>query len=97
MITIAGLVSGFRTYNTRRGENMAFVSLDDQTGRADISVFGELYGRARRLVQSESLLVVCGTCSRDERSGELQVRASWIDTIESLRQRALAKIVISHW
>ena len=95
MITIAGLVSGFRTYNTRRGENMAFVSLDDQTGRADISVFGELYGRARRLVQSESLLVVSGTCSKDERSGELQVRASSIDTIESLRQRALAKIVIS--
>lgn len=94
IITIAGLVSGFRTYNTRRGENMAFISLNDQTGKADVSVFGELYARARKLVQTESLLVVCGSCSTDERTGELQVRASWIDTIESLRQRALKKVVI---
>jgi DNA polymerase-3 subunit alpha len=95
IVTIAGLVVGFRTYNTRRGGRMAFVSLDDQTGQADISVFGDLYSSTRKIVQSENLLVVTGTCSIDERTGELQVRASQIDTIESLRSRALRKIVVS--
>ena len=94
-ITIAGLVVGFRTYNTRRGDNMAFISLDDQTARADVSVFGDLYSGTRKMVQSESLLVVTGTCSTDERTGELQVRADQIDTIGSLRSRALTKITVS--
>lgn len=94
-ITIAGLVVGFRTYNTRRGDSMAFISLDDQTARADVSIFGDLYSSTRKLVQSESLLLVTGTCSVDERTGELQVRAAQIDTIESLRSRALKKITIS--
>ena len=94
-ITIAGLVVEFRTYNTRRGDNMAFISLDDQTARADVSVFGDLYSGTRKMVQSESLLVVTGTCSTDERTGELQVRADQIDTIGSLRSRALTKITVS--
>ena len=95
MITIAGLVVGFRTYNTRRGDTMAFISLDDQTARADVSVFGDLYSSTRKMVQSESLLVVTGTCSTDERTGELQIRADQIDTIESVRSRALTKITVS--
>jgi DNA polymerase-3 subunit alpha len=94
-ITIAGLVVGFRTYNTRRGDTMAFISLDDQTARADVSVFGDLYSTTRKMVQSESLLVIRGTCSTDERTGELQVRAEQIDTIGSLRGRALTKITVS--
>ena len=74
---------------------MAFISLDDQTARADVSVFGDLYSGTRKMVQSESLLVVTGTCSTDERTGELQVRADQIDTIGSLRSRALTKITVS--
>jgi DNA polymerase-3 subunit alpha len=93
-ITIAGLVVDFRTYNTRRGDTMAFISLDDQTTRADVSIFGHLYARTRKMLQSENLLVVTGTCSMDEHTGELQIRADQIDTIESLRSRALVKIRI---
>ena len=74
---------------------MAFISLDDQTARADVSVFGSLYSDTRKMVQSESLLVVTGTCSTDERTGELQIRADQIDTMESLRSRALRKITVS--
>ena len=93
-ITIAGLVVGFRTYNTRRGDNMAFVSLDDQTARADVSVFGDQYSRVRKFIQSETLLIVKGVCSIDERTGELQVRAEQVDTIESFRCRSLSRLTL---
>jgi DNA polymerase-3 subunit alpha len=95
VITIAGMVVGFRTHNTRRGGSMAFISLDDQTARADVSVFGDLYSGTRKMVQSESLLLVTGTCSTDERSGELQLRADQINTIGSIRSKALKKITVS--
>jgi DNA polymerase-3 subunit alpha len=94
-VTIAGLVVGFRTYNTRRGDNMAFISLDDQTARVDVSVFGDLYAYTRKMVKSESLLIVTGTCTKDDRTGELQIRANHVDTIGSLRGRALTTIRIS--
>ena len=74
---------------------MAFVSLDDQTGRADVSVFGELYAQARRMAQEESLLVISGTCGIDERTGELQIRAEQVDTISSLRGKFLKRITIA--
>ena len=48
-----------------------------------------------RWCSPESLLVITGTCSTDERTGELQVRADQIDTIGSLRSRALEKITVS--
>jgi DNA polymerase-3 subunit alpha len=95
IVTIAGLVTSLRTYNTKRGDPMAFISLDDHTGRADVSIFGDLFVQTRKLLQSEGLLIVIGTCGVDERTGDLQVRANHIHSIESLRTRALTKIAIS--
>ena len=94
IVTIAGLVTGLRTYNTKKGDPMAFISLDDHTARADVSIFGDLFVQTRKLLQSEGLLIVIGTSGVDERTGDLQVRANQIYSIESLRTRALTKITI---
>ena len=94
-ITIAGLMANIRTFNTKRGDMMAFVSIDDQTAKADISIFGELYSQLRKLTQSDSLFIISGMTSKDERTGGLQVRANKIYTMETLRAKALRKIKIN--
>ncbi len=94
VITIAGLIANIRTFTTRRGDMMAFVSIDDQTAKADISIFGELYSQLRKLSQKDSLFVITGVTSSDDRTGELQVKATKIYTMETLREKALQKIRI---
>ncbi|MDH3376045.1 MAG: DNA polymerase III subunit alpha, partial [Gammaproteobacteria bacterium] len=49
-IVVVGLVVAFRTLNTRRGEKIAFLTLDDHTGRIDVSVFAELYNTSREIL-----------------------------------------------
>jgi len=45
---------------TRRGDRMAFVTLDDRTGRLELAVFSELFERHRDLLAKDTLLVVKG-------------------------------------
>ena len=59
-LMVAGLVVGLRTMNTRRGERMAFVTLDDQTARLELAVFSDLYSQHRDLIRKDNLLVVNG-------------------------------------
>ncbi|NMB25826.1 MAG: DNA polymerase III subunit alpha [Firmicutes bacterium] len=60
MVTVAGVVTEYRRILTRRNEEMAFVTLEDQVGSMDIIVFPRVYGQYRELLTGESLLVVEG-------------------------------------
>ncbi|MCK4587844.1 MAG: DNA polymerase III subunit alpha, partial [Gammaproteobacteria bacterium] len=57
-ITVAGLVVAIRTMNTRRGDKIAFVTLDDRTGRLELAVFSEAYHQYRDLLAKDRLVVV---------------------------------------
>ncbi|MDH3513774.1 MAG: DNA polymerase III subunit alpha, partial [Gammaproteobacteria bacterium] len=57
-MVVAGLVVAQRTMQTRRGDRMAFVTLDDRTGRLELAVFSDLYAQSRELLAKDTLLVV---------------------------------------
>ncbi|MFQ5488983.1 MAG: DNA polymerase III subunit alpha, partial [Gammaproteobacteria bacterium] len=57
-VVIAGLVVAIRTLNSRRGDRIAFVTLDDRSGRIDLAVFAEAYRRYRDLIGKDRLIVV---------------------------------------
>ncbi|BFM07393.1 DNA polymerase III subunit alpha [Halioxenophilus aromaticivorans] len=85
---IAGLVVASRTMKTKRGDTMAFVALDDRSGRIEIAIFSDTYKKCAELLAKDALLVVEGQVSYDEYSGGLKMRA---DDIISLGQARLEK------
>ena len=91
--TVAGLVAGLRTLNTRNGR-MAIVTLDDRTARIEVRVFNELLTGCRAMLEKDRLLVVEGEVVNDEFSGECSVVASAVDDVESARERHSRRIVI---
>jgi DNA polymerase-3 subunit alpha len=93
-LRIAGLVVAMRTMNTRRGDRMAFVTLDDRTGRLDLAVFSELYTRHRDLLVKDTLLVVEGHVSVDEYSGGFKMSAERIYNIEQARTALATRLTI---
>ena len=93
-IVVAGLVVGMRAMQTRRGDRMAFVTLDDRTGRLELAVFSELFERHRDLLAKDTLLVVEGQVSMDEYSGGFKMSAERIYNIDQARGTFASRLEI---
>ncbi len=59
-VTLAGLVVGLRTTNTKKGQPMAFVTLEDLDGKVDLVFFPKVWADCREMVQTNQILVVRG-------------------------------------
>ena len=82
--TVAGLVVALRiTRSKRSGERMAFVTLDDKTGRVEVSVFGKTFAEYGDLVQKDALLIFKGGVRNDDYTGGFNLIA---DEIMDMRQ-----------
>ncbi|GBE10665.1 DNA polymerase III subunit alpha [bacterium BMS3Abin12] len=82
---IAGLVVALRVTQTQRGARIAFLTLDDRSGRLEIAVFSEAFQRYRPLLAKDRLLVVKGSLSADEYTGGYRMSADCIWDIEQAR------------
>ncbi|MEW5717760.1 MAG: DNA polymerase III subunit alpha [Chloroflexota bacterium] len=70
-ITLAGVVTGARVITTKKGDPMAFVSLEDPSGATEITVFPKVFERTRELWRADALLLVKGKV--ELRDGKIQV------------------------
>jgi DNA polymerase-3 subunit alpha len=85
-VVVAGLVIEIRTRNGRRGR-MAFVTLDDRSGRIEVAFFGSDYEKYANLLVKDRILVVGGTLAFDEYSGEFRLKCNEVNDIEHARAR----------
>jgi len=86
--TVAGLIMAIRANKTARGR-MATVTLDDRTGRIDVTLFPELYDQVRHLLVPDSIIVVTGTLRPDHFTNGWSLTGSEVRTLAEGR-RALA-------
>lgn len=93
--TIVGLVVGFRVVKSRRGENIAFLTLDDKSGRIEVSVYAELYEKNYDLLQKDAVVIVSGNPIVDEFSDNLKMRATNVQSIEQARVRLVKKLKLN--
>ena len=81
------VVAGMVTSQRNRGDSMAFVQLEDWSGRIEISLFREVYTEFRALLTRDAILVVEGGLSLDEYSGGFQLRARRVSTLNAACER----------
>ena len=62
-VTVAGMVNHVRRTQTRKGDSMAFVQLEDLQGTVEVVVFPRLWGETKDLWTPERVLVVRGKVS----------------------------------
>jgi DNA polymerase III subunit alpha len=92
---IAGLVVGMRTMRNKRGDNMAFIVLDDRSSRIEISLFSEAYDQCREKISKDTILVVEGVVSFDDYSGMMKVRCKGAKTLLEAREEAVQSLNLS--
>ncbi|GHE22332.1 DNA polymerase III subunit alpha [Halomonas urumqiensis] len=84
---VAGLVVGLRTMKSKRGDTMAFITLDDRTGRIEASLFGEVFETLRGEIEADQVLIVEGEVSSDDYSGGLRLRGKDVTPMVAARTR----------
>ncbi len=87
--TIAGLVVSMRTMKNKRGDNMAFVLLDDRSARIEVTLFADAYSEHREKLIKDALLVIEGQVSYDDYSGGLKMRGKNVRTLLDARSQAV--------
>ncbi|MFH0823260.1 MAG: DNA polymerase III subunit alpha [Pseudomonadota bacterium] len=60
-VRIAGLIKKTKEHNTKKGDRMAFITLEDLWGVVEVTVFSDLYGRAGDILQSGEPVLMVGT------------------------------------
>ena len=92
--SLAGIIVGIRVQMTQRGK-LLIVSLDDGSGVADVTVYGELFEPNKAYFKEDELLIVQGKVSEDRFSGGLRISAEKVMDIGAARIQYGQRVVVS--
>lgn len=81
-LLIAGIISSIKRINSRRGDPMAFITLEDLTGNCEVVVFPEVYRRCGKLLNANQPLLFRGRINNN--GEEAKILAEEIVTLESI-------------
>jgi len=94
IVRVGGIVTRIKTTNDRKGEQMAFVTLEDFTGRVELVVFSSCYAKRRSEIRRDATIVVEGKVStREEEEPKLLVTD--IVPLDHVHERYVERVVIS--
>jgi DNA polymerase-3 subunit alpha len=93
-VIVAGLVVGMRVMTTKRGDKMAFLTLDDRSGRMEMAVFSEEFNANRENLAKDKLIVASVEVSLDDYSGAFKMRAKEIYDISQARERFAKNLTV---
>ncbi|MBW2519326.1 MAG: DNA polymerase III subunit alpha, partial [Deltaproteobacteria bacterium] len=89
-VSVCGIVASKKLLNTRKGERMAFVTLEDLSGFVEMVVFPETYTESAELLNSEEPLLVKGTVDVGEDACKILV--SEVFALKDVKQRQTKRI-----
>jgi len=83
-LVLAGIISGIRIVQTRRGR-MAVLVLDDGRAQIEMTVFNDLFEPNRNWLREDQLVVARGRASMDDYSGGMRISADALFDFASAR------------
>ncbi len=95
MVVVAGLIVAMRTMKNKRGDRMAFLTLDDQTGHMEVSIFADVYEACRSYLVKDEILVVEGEVQHDNYTGQYKLLARSIVNIETAQENYARRLLLA--
>ncbi len=89
----AGWVVELRTNQTKRGK-MATVTLEDQNGRLEVNLFGDLYEKKRDMLNKDTILIAEGEVREDEYNDSYSMKADEVYTLDQAREKLARRVEI---
>lgn len=93
-VFVGGLVVSVRSLQTKNGDRMAVVMLDDRFDRFEVTVFPDPYQKFRELLVKDQMIIIEGLAGLDNFSGNLRIKAQSVFTLTTARENFAKKINI---
>ena len=91
-VKLCGIVTTVKSMVTKKGDKMAYITLEDLLGVVEIVVFPDLYKNAANLIIPERLIRVTGTVDRGEKG--TKIRGSKIEPLAEVQAQLLKRVHI---
>ncbi|HCA78851.1 MAG TPA: DNA polymerase III subunit alpha [Bacteroidetes bacterium] len=92
-VRACGIVAGLRRKIDKKGNTMAFVTLEDFTGKADCIVFSDAYQKYTKALVPDSMVMVVG---KGEPAGDLlKILVNEVIPMESVRERYTKSVTLN--
>jgi DNA polymerase-3 subunit alpha len=91
-VKLCGIISTIKRTMTKKGDQMAYFTLEDFHGTAEVIVFPDLYQTAAALITPESVVQVTGTLDRGEKA--TRIKATKLLSLGTLMVSGYSKVTI---
>ena len=95
MSTVAGLLVNFRIAVTKKGNRLGIATIDDRSGRLDLTLFGEALEQFAEKMQKDTVVIVTGQVSFDDFSQGLRMSVREVMTLDDARSRYAKSLAVS--
>jgi len=89
-VSVGGLVAEVKEIQTKKGDQMAFLSLEDMRGRVEVIVFPDVYRSARPYLRVDVPVLIRGVLDNGEE--RLKVKASSLVPLDEAKREKISKI-----
>ena len=89
-VSVAGVLISCKLYQTRKGDRMAFLTLEDAESQIEITVFAEIYTMNSALFEKDRVLIILGKVDRSEE--DVKLLAEEIFDLEAFRQKCCREL-----
>ncbi len=91
-VKIAGIISSWKGFITKRGQNMAFMTIEDLYGELEVVVFPKIFERDRDFIETDNIVFIEGRLDLKE-EGNPKLLAESVKLLADVRS-ALLKVII---
>ncbi len=91
VVTVGGIVGALKTLQTKKGDPMVFLRLDDLSGTLEAVVFNSVYASSRELLEADRVLVVKGRVDHKQ-EGETKLIALEVAAFEASPERSEVRL-----
>lgn len=93
--TVAGLVMASRIAVTKKGNRIGIATIEDRSGKLDITLFSEALENFGHLIQKDSIIVASGSIQFDDFSGGLKMSAREVISLDEARERFAKSLALA--
>ncbi len=91
-VRICGVIASVKSMLTKKGDRMAYLTLEDLQGTAEVIVFPDLFKTAGELIVPEQVVRITGTIDRGDKG--TKIRGAKIEPLAEVQAQSIKRIRI---
>ena len=96
-VKVGGFIGGLKEINTKKGDAMAFVTLEDMSGAVELVVFPKVYAKFKHMLLDGALFVVSAQVSKETDGSAKLLARSFIPLSMHMTDQIASMLEVGDW